>query len=112
MNAYKFAFHANVPAQPPETENTKLLDKAFGDEPLTREEKDRIAQVLYGIFGANGPSYRLSGWCWPMSQAKQVKRILVSNRHEPDRFRAYYAPDKSSLRKAIKVDSPKEMIYA
>jgi len=105
-NAYKFVAWDVPPT--PDNATTRLMDKAFGDEPLTREEKDRIAERLYGLFGAGGSTHKLGGWAWPMARAKQVRRILV--RHKNDSvFRECYAPDKSSLRKALPTVA--EMIY-
>lgn len=102
MNAYKFAHHANVKDTPPDNEVTRLFDKAFGDEPLTEEEADTITMRLYGVMGAGGSDYKLAGWCWPMYQAKQMKRILVAFKYERGTFRTYYAPNKKALRKALK----------
>lgn len=109
MNAYKFAHHENVPTSPPKTPITELLDKAFSDTPLTREEKDRIAEILYGTCGSGGASYKLSGWQWFMPPARQIKRILVSFNYERGTFRTYYAPDKTSLKKVL--SNVSEMVY-
>lgn len=88
-----------------------LLDKAFGVMPLTRAEKDRIAEIMYGVFGAQNSTYKLSGWGWPMYLAKQqIRRILVSFTYEPNNYRTYYAPDKTSLRKVL--SSVHQMVYA
>ena len=68
-------------------------------ESLTRDEKDRVADLLYGLFGAHcGGQYRLAGWCWNLRQA--LPRFLVRYEHD-DRFVPYYAPDKTSLRNAL-----------
>lgn len=111
MHCYQFAFHSNVPKTPPKNEITELLDKAFTDEPLTRQEKDRIAEILYGLFGANSSTYKLAGWAWPMAYARQIRRILVKFRYGP--WVEYYAPDKTSLRRALPDQSQiVEMVYA
>lgn len=113
MNCYRFAHHENVPQNPPKNEVTDLLDKAFGETPLTRHEKDQIAELLYGLFGANSSTYKLCGWAWPMARARQMRRVLVKFRHDPGYWREYWAPDKTSLRRALPDQSQiVEMVYA
>lgn len=107
-NSYKFTHHENVPDVPPETETTRLFDKAFGDEPLTREEMDAIAERMYGTSGC-GSDYKLAGWCWPLFRAKQISRFLVGWKYNSGRFYTYYAPDRKSLRKAISSAGPCEI---
>lgn len=103
MQAYKFASTAT--ATKPDTDRTRLLEKAIRMEKLSREEKDRI-----GYF-SNDATYRLAGWAWYMADC--LPRILVSNTWRPQQFDAYYAPDKTSLRKALRGLLPvNEMIYA
>lgn len=109
MNCYRFS--PNATANPPEGNHIDLLDKAFTDQPLTREEKDGIADWLYGTFGAHGPTYKLSGWAWPMAQARQLRRVLVSFKDSPDTFHAYFVPDKTSLRRALNRSDIVEMLY-
>jgi len=106
MHAYKFSKMAR--SEKPVTELTLLLEKAQEKKTLTREEKDKISEVLYGIFGSYSSTYKLGGWAWPM--ANFLKRILVSFTYDPGRFSTYYAPDKTSLRKAL--SSVSEMIEA
>lgn len=96
-HAYKFAHHANVPSVPPQTEMTRLCDKAFGDEPLTREEMDVLGHRLR----ESGHVYKLAGWCWPLYKAKQMRRFLVTFRHNEGVFYTHYAPDRKSLRKTL-----------
>ena len=109
-NAVQFAFNANVNKIPPVNDWTILLDKAFTDEPLSREEKNKIADILWGTFGAQSSCYKSMGWMWDMSEAKQVKRILVSFTYDTGVFRTYYAPDKTSLRSVL--SNVSEMFYA
>ena len=105
MFAYKFSKCAT--AEKPQTENTELLEKAMRNEALSRQEKDRIAEILYGLFGDHGSTYRLAGWAWHMSGV--LPRILV--RHTWDNsFCPHYAPDKTALRKVLY--SVAEMVYA
>lgn len=108
-NAYKFAHHANVKDVPPENEITRLFDKAFGDEPLTREEMDAIAERMHGTFGC-GNLYKSAGWCWPLYRAKQMQRLLVTRKYDDGRFHTYYAPDRESLKKAIAGSGLREII--
>lgn len=111
QHCYQFAKTAI--AFPPETDTTALMNKAFKDAPLTRAEKDTIAERLYGVCGMGESTYRSRGWAWPMSQAKQMRRILVAFRYESGTFRTYYAADKTALRNALSVPSQiDEMIYA
>lgn len=86
-----------------------LLDKAFEDEPLTRQEKDSIASILYGTFSSYSYLVRQAGWQWNMAQAKQIRRILVSFTYDRSRFNTFYAPDKTSLKKVL--PSVAEMVY-
>jgi hypothetical protein len=108
MKPYKFCETATP--EKPVTSLTTLLEKVMSEglSNLTRNEKDQVASTLYGIMGCHSPTYKLMGWAWSM--APYLKRILVSTPYEPHEFRAYYAPDKTSLRKVI---SPVyEMIFA
>lgn len=102
--AYKFVTW-EVPPKP-DNETTQLLEKAQDGQPLTRTERDQIADILWGTFGSHSSTYKLQGWAWPMS--KCLKRILV--RHTYDNyFTPYFAPDKTSLRKCLY--SISEMVY-
>lgn len=105
MNAYKFSSSART-----EAPDMPILEKAFSSKPLNREEKNKVANLLYGIFGAQGPTYRLLGWAWDMTQAEQMRRILVNVKHYG--WQEYFAPDKTSLRRACPhAKWFKEMIY-
>lgn len=109
----QFVFNERIAPKPPQTALTDTLDKAFGDKPLCRTDKNLIACALYGIGGnGNGHVYRLMGWEWNMRRAKQMRRILVALKYETGVFRAYYAPDKTSLRTALHHSPIHEMIYA
>ncbi|MCK5235886.1 MAG: hypothetical protein KAR06_02780 [Deltaproteobacteria bacterium] len=105
MYAYKFSSTAKE--EKPESEITALLEKTLRKDKLTREEKDRVANILYGIFSGHSSAYRLLGWVWYMDGV--LPRILVRYRHE-QYFWPYRAPDKTSLRKVL--DSVREMVYA
>lgn len=106
MIAYKFVSYARE--EKPDTEVTVLLEKAQSGAGLTREEKDRIASILWGIFGSHSSTYKLYGWAWPMANC--LPRILVSYTWDKY-FAPYHAPDKTSLRKAL-CGPIREMIYA
>ena len=97
MGAYKFSKTATEVK--PDTPTTRLLEKAQDGQHLTRTEKDEIARVLYGVFGNHGSTYKLGGWAWPM--AGFLKCILVEFTYEFGTYKAYYAPDKTSLRKVL-----------
>lgn len=114
MTPYKFTTYDGVPEIPPETDITKLIHKADGDVPLTREEKDKLADVCYGLFANGNPTYRLMGWAFSVYGLKQIRRVLVSTSGQLDKFQAYYVPDKTSLRKTLKSIGriANEMIYA
>ena len=109
MQAYKFASTAT--ATKPDNNITRLLEKAIRKENLSREEKDKIANLLYGIWGSKGPIYRLAGWAWNMKDC--LPRILVLFAWS-DGFHIFYAPDKTSLRKLLTETNGVivEMLYA
>lgn len=105
--ARQFAFHKGVSDKPPVSDKTALLDKAFSDDELTREEKDKL-----GAFSTQHPAYQWLGWQWYMPQAKQLRRILVNIKHYG--WQEYYAADKTALRRYFKDTGSQpveEMIY-
>ena len=104
MEAYKFACTARE--EKPDNDTTRLLEKADG-APLTRQEKDSIAETLWGVFGSHSPVYKLAGWAWNMRFV--LPRILVKHTYD-NSFSIYYAPDKTSLRKVL--HNVEEMVYA
>lgn len=106
MNAYKFSSCAREIK--PDNELTRLLEKTQAGTVLTRDEKDRVANTLYGLFSSHGSTYKLAGWAWNMSMC--LPRILVRFDYD-NYFSPYYAPDKTSLRKAL-LGPIREMIYA
>lgn len=106
MVAYKFSTSARDTK--PDNDITRLLEKAMRGESLNREEKDRIANQLYGTFGSQSSTYKLAGWAWSMSG--YLRRILVRFNWD-NNFHPYFAPDKTALRKALTLPI-KEMIYA
>lgn len=100
MTPYIFSECA-VPVKP-DTEITKLLEKC-GDGVryvfLTREEKDRIAEILYGLFGSHSSVYKLHGWAWPMHRV--LRKFLIQFKYD-SAYHPFFAPDKTSIRKALK----------
>ena len=95
---YQFTQHSNLPANSPMPLNLnfKLYGKLFNGQKLTREEKDRVAEILYGLFGANSFVYKYGGFAADFR--KYCKRFIVRQYGD---FCEYYALDKTSLRKAI-----------
>lgn len=91
---YKFSSFDRVPASAPKLPYP--LDKAANGEQLNRKEKDLCASLLYGTCSQFDPVYRLLGWAWDFRLV--FPRILVK---QYDRWSEYYAPDKTSLRKAL-----------
>lgn len=106
MIAYKFSECAQ--SVKPDNDITRLLEKAMRKEPLNREEKDRVGNLLYGTFGSQAGTYKLAGWAWNLRSC--LRRILVQFRWGVT-FHPYYAPDKTALRKALTLPIC-EMIYA
>jgi hypothetical protein len=106
MNIYKFA--KTAVEKKPKTATTALLEKAMRTKRLTRAEKNRIAETLYGMFSPQNATYKLLGWAWNMRAC--MKRFLVSYKYESGTFHTYYAPDKTSLRKVL--SSVSEIIEA
>ena len=104
MFAYKFV-EWDVPPKP-DNDRTRLLEKAQDGGELTRKEKDEIADILWGLFGAMSSTYKLGGYAWPMNDC--LKRILVRHTYN-SYFDTYYAPDKTSLRKCL--FNVAEMVY-
>lgn len=99
MIPYKFSNCAV--AEKPETEITRLLEKCTnGIENvwLPREAKDKIAEALYGLFGAQSSTYKLHGWAWPMF-------TVLRNAAGRDRRTAEETLTDSPLNKKFKGDS-------
>ena len=79
----------------PDNDNTRLLEKPY--KTMSRSEKNRVAEILYGTFGSQRCSYKLGGWEWPMWTV--LPRFLVKLRDYG--WKEYYAPDKTALRKVL-----------
>lgn len=72
-----------------------MAEKLNNNEPLSRSEKDWLAEELsHGIYGKWNVC--LHGWKFDFSNA--VKNYVVK---QYGRWAEYYAPDKTSLRKAL-----------
>lgn len=110
-HAYKFAHHDNVPTEPPDGSRADTAESAWSETPLTRDQKDALANLLWGTFGSHRSEYREAGWAWPLRSAPRMVRILVRFPNEST-FQAYYAPDKTSLRRALYGAAKAEMIVA
>lgn len=93
-----FQFAPTATKEKPDTETTRLLEKAqrkgmMGTlDTLTREEKNRIAEIT--AHSTHG--YRLSGWCWPLWPF--FNQYLVN---QYGSWQEHTAPDKTSLRHAL-----------
>lgn len=86
---------------PPLHGGTLLLEKAFGSELLTRDERDAIARKMYGPCSQHASVYKEMGWLWNMADALQLTRFLVSLDHEAGRFHTFYAGDEAALRSVL-----------
>jgi hypothetical protein len=95
MDAYKFSTSARE--KKPENTITALIEKAMDFQPLSRQEKDKIADICYGVFGSQFAGYKFLGWRWDLKDC--LKRFVVHFKSGDLAF--YYAPDKTSLRKVI-----------
>lgn len=96
MKAYVFSECATK--EKPDTDTTRLLEKAMDGAELTRQEKDKIADICYGIFGSQFAGYRLAGWQWDLRHC--LNKYVVESSFGDLHY--YYAPDKTSLRKALR----------
>src|SRR5512143_1175792 len=93
---YKFVKH-DVPPYDPNHRMFALYNRLKNGETPTRDEKDYIADKLYGLFSNNRSSYKFMGYCAPFYEV--LPRILVKIRHIG--WEEFHAPDKTSLRKAL-----------
>lgn len=66
MIAHKFS--ESAAEVKPDTELTRLLERAGDGSALTRIEKDMIMKSLYGMFGSGSYYYRLAGWEWSIRE--------------------------------------------
>ena len=95
MKAYKFSETATT--KKPDNDNTRLLEKAMDFKPLSRKEKDRIAEICYGTFGSHFAGLRLMGWEWDLHDCLQKFVVEFTYGH----LQYFHAPDKTSLRKVL-----------
>ena len=93
--AFKFSTCADD--QKPDTDTTCFIEKVQTGACLSRDEKDRIAQICYGISGSGFAGYKLYGWLWNIDGV--LNEYIVEFSYGG--FQSYYTPDKVSLRKAI-----------
>lgn len=71
----------------------RLVEKANTEDRLTREEKDRLVEIYYGLLHRSSLE-QLKG-------LKQVREIRVRFEWSPGTFSTFYAPDKTSLRRYL-----------
>ena len=102
--AYKFSKCAAN--QKPDTDTTRFIEKVQTGACLSRNGKDRIAKICYGIFGSGFAGYKLHGWLWNID--KVLNEYIVEFSYGS--FQSYYAPDRTSLRKAISSYAVKRII--
>ncbi len=94
--AYKFVQH-----DIPELETLKysfeyrIKVKLLNNEPLTREEKDRLAKDL--STGRSKASLNLRGWRFKFMDLLNEYWVEFTHGH----IERYYAPDKTSLRNCL-----------
>lgn len=96
-----------------ENNKNSTINKAYESQKkdkLTRVEKNEIARLCYGVFGAAASTCRLMGLAYPFKDSKHTRRILVKFKYSCG-FEPYYAPDKTALRKALQGQQIDEMIY-
>jgi len=99
MEPYQFVSHA--PEHKPWNDSTKLIEKIgkvyeHGGR-ITRIEKDKLANILYGIGSGHSPTYKLMGWAWSCSF---LPEFIVEYTYGG--FYSYRAVDKTALRSAIR----------
>lgn len=92
-----YIFSSTAVKEKPVTAITVLLERCMNREKLTRSEKDRIANICYGVFSRHSALYKLMGWLWDLRGCLQ--KYVVEFTYGDLQY--YYAPDKSSLRKTL-----------
>ncbi len=92
-----FKFSRCATNQKPDTDTTRFIEKVQTGVCLSRDEKDRIAQICYGISGSQFAGYKLHGWLWNVNEV--LNEYIVEFSYGS--FQSYYTPDKTSLRKSI-----------
>lgn len=98
---YVQAFADTASAQPPETEQTRLLDRAHAGETLSREDKDAHARLSVSSTWGLRPGYLcLRGWAF-RTRTSTSRRILV-HFAAGDHWQVFYAYDKTALRQALR----------
>lgn len=97
---YQFAFHDRVPDDPPEHFMFDLYRRLKAGAKLDRKDKDILADSLYGTFGSGRATYKVMGWAVCFQDVLQ--RYLVQYPWDNGKWIEFWAPDKTSLRKAIK----------
>ena len=86
---YQFAFHSNVPARPAASQMFDLYHRIQDGQKLSREEKDRVADGLYGLFGQSNATYKQGGWAAPFAQVLPCFWVQFTY----GRIEQYFAPD-------------------
>jgi len=94
MTPYKFVQTDNPK---PNTNTTKLLEKAMDGFPLNRKEKNQIAEICYGTFSQQCAQYRLMGWCWDLSSCLPAFLVEFDNGD----ISKFHTADKTAVRSVI-----------
>lgn len=97
MRLYPYKFSKCAVNTKPVTDVTELLEKTMQGGRLSREEKNRIAEICYGVCSQYSQCYKLHGWCWDLTSC--LPAFLVE--YETGDIQKYYAVDKTALRKAL-----------
>jgi hypothetical protein len=95
MKPYKFSKTASE--QSPKTDRTLFLESIEKGTVLSRDQKDSLAEIFYGVCGSGFAGYKLSGWCWDMSNL--LPEYIVEFSYGG--FQSYFAGDKTALRKTL-----------
>ena len=103
----QFAFHERVSSTPPTCVMFELYNKLEEGKKLTQEEKEKIINNFYGVFGQHyGAIYKQGGWQANFSPF--LKRILVNVRHYG--WKEYRSFNKTILRKVLGAYNCIEMV--
>ena len=96
---YKFVHHDRVSDDPPEHFMFDLYRRLEKGAKLDRKDKDILTDTLYGTFGSQSATYKLMGWA--VCFCDVLQKYLVKFPYD-NLWHEYWAPDKTSLRSAIK----------
>jgi hypothetical protein len=90
-------FSSTATEQKPQCDTVSFLER-ISDKPIkkwSRQEKDKLAGIFYGVFGSQFAGYRLMGWEWNFS--KILPEFIVHFKH--GHYQSFRAADKTALRR-------------